>query len=78
MFDTFKPIDTDTHITEPPDVWTARVSKKWGDRIPHIKRVEGQDCWCCTPTRRGSSGSIPEVQQCDIDLDQSGVGPRAG
>lgn len=29
-------IDCDTHITEPPDLWTARVSAKWGDRIPHV------------------------------------------
>ncbi|MDP1818858.1 MAG: amidohydrolase family protein [Acidimicrobiales bacterium] len=30
-------IDTDTHITEPRDTWTARMSKKkWGDMIPHV------------------------------------------
>jgi predicted TIM-barrel fold metal-dependent hydrolase len=30
-------IDTDTHITEPPDTWTARMSRKrWGDQIPHV------------------------------------------
>jgi len=45
MFDEFKPIDTDTHLTEPADVWTSRVSKKWGDAVPHIKRVNGQDLW---------------------------------
>jgi len=45
MFESYRPIDTDTHITEPPDVWTARVSKKWGDRVPHIRRVNEQDCW---------------------------------
>jgi predicted TIM-barrel fold metal-dependent hydrolase len=45
MFDAFKPIDTDTHITEPPDVWTSRVSQKWGDAVPHIRSVGGQDFW---------------------------------
>jgi predicted TIM-barrel fold metal-dependent hydrolase len=31
-------IDTDSHIIEAPDVWTARMSKqKWGDSIPHVK-----------------------------------------
>lgn len=31
-------IDTDTHITEPRDTWTARMStKKWGDMVPHVK-----------------------------------------
>ncbi|HEY1968985.1 MAG TPA: amidohydrolase family protein, partial [Pseudonocardia sp.] len=30
-------IDTDTHLTEPPDLWTSRMSKKWGDLVPHVK-----------------------------------------
>lgn len=30
-------IDTDTHVTEPPDLWTSRVSKKWGDQVLHVK-----------------------------------------
>lgn len=29
-------IDADSHITEPPDVWTARMSARWGDAIPHL------------------------------------------
>jgi uncharacterized protein len=35
------------HIVEPPHVWTQRLSKaKWGDRIPHIRRLaDGTDCW---------------------------------
>jgi len=31
-------IDVDSHIIEPPDIWTSRVSKKWGDLVPHVKR----------------------------------------
>ena len=48
IFDRYQVIDTDTHISEPPDVWTARVSSKWGDRIPHVIRdPEGgpKDWW---------------------------------
>ena len=30
-------IDSDTHVTEPADLWTSRVASKWGDRIPHVK-----------------------------------------
>jgi len=33
-------VDADSHVTEPPDVWTARVSTKWGDLVPHVKSVE--------------------------------------
>jgi predicted TIM-barrel fold metal-dependent hydrolase len=34
----FKVIDTDTHIVEPYDLWTSRVSvKKYGDAVPHVR-----------------------------------------
>ena len=36
IFDRYAVIDADTHVTEPPDVWTARVSSKWGDLVPHV------------------------------------------
>lgn len=29
-------VDTDSHITEPPDVWTARVPKKYVDVVPRV------------------------------------------
>ena len=38
-------IDVDTHITEPPDTWTARMPSRWGDAIPHIERIDGFDTW---------------------------------
>jgi predicted TIM-barrel fold metal-dependent hydrolase len=70
IFDRIRAIDTDTHITEPPDVWTARVStKKWGDAVPHVKRVDGRDVWFIRDepagapgfvTMAGFDGSIPE------------------
>lgn len=30
-------IDTDTHVTEPPDLWTSRLPKKYGDQVLHVK-----------------------------------------
>ena len=37
-------IDTDSHVMEPPDLWTSRMSqKKWGDRIPHLFLDERRD-----------------------------------
>jgi predicted TIM-barrel fold metal-dependent hydrolase len=34
-------VDTDTHITEPPDLWTSRMSRrKWGDLIPHVRYTD--------------------------------------
>src|SRR5438105_2757448 len=37
---TITKIDADSHITEPPDLWTSRLSKKWGDQIPQMKVIE--------------------------------------
>ena len=69
VFDRCKPIDVDTHITEPPDVWTSRISKKWGDKVPHIQQRDGRDLWCIGDqmiggpgftTAAGFDGSYPE------------------
>lgn len=43
-----KVIDVDTHVIEPYDLWTTRVSvKKWGDKVPHVVFHEGmqRDVW---------------------------------
>src|SRR6476659_9677176 len=40
LFERHAVIDVDTHVTEPPDVFTARVASKWGDAVPHIARVD--------------------------------------
>lgn len=50
-------IDVDTHVTEPPNVWTDRMSaKKWGDSIPHVKRDGDTDAWFVGATRIASPG----------------------
>ena len=37
----YKVIDSDTHISEPEDLWTSRVSvQKWGDMVPHVVPCE--------------------------------------
>jgi uncharacterized protein len=41
-------IDVDTHVVEPYDLWTSRVStQRWGDRVPHVVFDEqrGEDVW---------------------------------
>jgi predicted TIM-barrel fold metal-dependent hydrolase len=30
-------IDSDTHITEPPDLWTSRVPARWKHRVPRVE-----------------------------------------
>ena len=38
-------IDVDAHITESPDTWTSRVAERFRERVPHVRRVDGQDVW---------------------------------
>jgi predicted TIM-barrel fold metal-dependent hydrolase len=45
IFDRYPVIDVDTHVSEPPDVWTSRVSSKWGDLVPHVERMGKKDMW---------------------------------
>jgi len=54
----YKIIDTDTHIIEPYDLWTQRVStKKWGDKVPHVKHDKdlGADFWYFGGEQLGSA-----------------------
>ena len=56
LFDRFQVIDVDTHLTEPPDVWTARMPTALHDRIPHIERVDGRDVWMADGNWIGAPG----------------------
>ncbi len=81
IFDRIRAIDTDTHITEPADLWTSRVStKKWGDSVPNVKRVAGRDVWfigdkpCGSPgytTMAGFNGSVPDAPKGYDDIPAS-------
>ena len=34
----FRVVDTDTHVIEPYDLWTSRISvEKYGDLVPHVR-----------------------------------------
>ena len=42
----YRVISTDDHLQEAPDAWTSRMSRKWGDDIPHLRRDDdGTDNW---------------------------------
>src|SRR3954447_26696554 len=38
-------ISGDSHVNEPPDLFTARVPAKYRDRAPHMERFEQGDAW---------------------------------
>src|SRR3984893_12086201 len=37
VIDEIQIIDADTHLVEPPDLWTPRLPSRFGDLIPHVK-----------------------------------------
>jgi predicted TIM-barrel fold metal-dependent hydrolase len=43
----FAVADVDSHVIEPPDLWTSRISTEtWGDLVPHVKTDRrGEDRW---------------------------------
>jgi uncharacterized protein len=44
--DQYAVIDCDTHLVEPPDLWTSRMPKKWGNVIPHVETLaDGSEHW---------------------------------
>lgn len=49
-------IDVDTHITEPPDTFTARMPAALRDRAPRIERHDGTDAWYVDGQPFGSVG----------------------
>ena len=38
-------VDADSHVNEPPDLWTDRLPKKLLARAPHVERGEKGDVW---------------------------------
>ena len=41
----YRLISSDSHVTEPGDLWTKRVPAALRDRAPHIKRFDEGDAW---------------------------------
>jgi predicted TIM-barrel fold metal-dependent hydrolase len=62
--DSYQVIDTDTHVIEPYDLWTSRVSvSRWGDLVPHVKWDDnfGEDAWFFGETRVGAAASAAQA-----------------
>ena len=58
LFSEHAVIDVDTHITEPADLWTSRVARKWHDIVPHIERIKGRDFWMINGKRGLAPGLV--------------------
>jgi predicted TIM-barrel fold metal-dependent hydrolase len=52
-------IDIDTHIIEPADLWTSRMSKKWGAQVPHTRIGKtGVERWFMGDLRLPAAGAV--------------------
>jgi uncharacterized protein len=40
-----KVVDSDTHLTEPYDLWTSRAPSQWKERVPQVREVNGKRTW---------------------------------
>jgi len=57
MFAGIKIVDTDTHIVEPPDLFTSRAPAGMKDRMPYVKRdADGVDRWYIGDRNCGTLG----------------------
>jgi predicted TIM-barrel fold metal-dependent hydrolase len=41
----FKLVSADSHIAEPPDLWTSRIDREFRDRAPHLISDESSDAY---------------------------------
>jgi predicted TIM-barrel fold metal-dependent hydrolase len=72
-------IDTDTHVSEPPDLWTSRVSDDWKGLVPHVivddngrerwsvgtKLLEGSSKWAAAGWTEYPPSAPPTLAEAD-------------
>ncbi len=49
----YRIISADSHIVEPPNLWTDYIAPAYRSRAPHIERLEGIDYFVCEGERIG-------------------------
>ena len=45
--DSHRIISADSHVFEPPDLWTSRIEPKFKERAPRVDHQDGEDWWFC-------------------------------
>jgi predicted TIM-barrel fold metal-dependent hydrolase len=62
--DQYRVIDSDTHVIEPYDLWTSRLSvEKWGNLVPHVQWDDKlhEDAWYFGDTRVSAAASAAQA-----------------
>jgi predicted TIM-barrel fold metal-dependent hydrolase len=77
----YRLISGDSHVNEPPDLWTSRVTGPYRERVPHMERFEKGDAWvlegALDPINFGSNCNVglpPEQRPPWITWDQVRAG----
>jgi predicted TIM-barrel fold metal-dependent hydrolase len=56
-------IDTDTHLTEPRDLWSSRAPARFADRLPKVVEANGRDTWVFDGHVIGMAGGSSAVNR---------------
>jgi predicted TIM-barrel fold metal-dependent hydrolase len=79
-------VDADTHLIEAADIWTSRAPASLQNRIPHVEKMNGMDCWVMEGTVLGpaflggvirSDGAKIETQRAYTEFGFEDVHPAA-
>jgi uncharacterized protein len=57
-------VDSDTHLSEPWDLWTSRAPAAYKDRVPQVKEIGGESHWVFDNKQIG-----PAKANCVVDQD---------
>ena len=47
----YRVISSDSHIVEPPNLWTGRIEARYRDRCPQLVEIDGAEVWVCDNVR---------------------------
>jgi predicted TIM-barrel fold metal-dependent hydrolase len=67
-------IGADEHVQEHPEVWTKRLSARWGGRIPHVaKTASGSERWVIN----GRDINLDGVADCGAAMPERTINPQS-
>jgi len=59
-----KVVDSDTHLSEPHDLWTKRAPRQWRERVPQVREVDGKRTWIINGnTSMGGASPVSVVRK---------------
>ena len=66
----FKLVSADSHVAEPPDLWTTRIDRRFRDRAPHLVSTDDGDAFVIDgPPHRGSGVGLFATKRKYADPD---------